>query len=85
MSRRTVHSRAPQRGSGPSRPAPWSLATPAKADLSLMSDRSVSLFNTLVTVPDPFPSIVAMKRQADLTKRRAVDLCRVAACLCRMR
>ncbi|MFC1407558.1 MULTISPECIES: Ms5788A family Cys-rich leader peptide [Streptomycetaceae] len=26
-----------------------------------------------------------MKRQADLTKRRAVDLCRVAACLCRMR
>ncbi|WP_370221044.1 MULTISPECIES: Ms5788A family Cys-rich leader peptide [Kitasatospora] len=26
-----------------------------------------------------------MKRQADLTKRRAVDLCRVAACLCRKR
>ncbi|WP_407647114.1 putative leader peptide [Actinacidiphila soli] len=26
-----------------------------------------------------------MKRQADLTKRRAVDLCRVAAMLCRMR
>ncbi|MFB7665065.1 MULTISPECIES: Ms5788A family Cys-rich leader peptide [Actinomycetes] len=26
-----------------------------------------------------------MKRQAELTKRRAVDLCRVAACLCRMR
>ncbi|MFC5906085.1 Ms5788A family Cys-rich leader peptide [Streptacidiphilus monticola] len=26
-----------------------------------------------------------MKRQADLTKRRAVDLCRVAACLCRLR
>ncbi|WP_372495682.1 MULTISPECIES: Ms5788A family Cys-rich leader peptide [Kitasatospora] len=26
-----------------------------------------------------------MKRQANLTKRRAVDLCRVAACLCRMR
>ncbi|MER5354722.1 MULTISPECIES: Ms5788A family Cys-rich leader peptide [Streptomycetaceae] len=26
-----------------------------------------------------------MKRQTDLTKRRAVDLCRVAACLCRMR
>ncbi|MFI9275027.1 MULTISPECIES: Ms5788A family Cys-rich leader peptide [Kitasatospora] len=26
-----------------------------------------------------------MKRQADLTKRRAVDLCRVATCLCRMR
>ncbi|MER5637403.1 MULTISPECIES: putative leader peptide [Streptomycetaceae] len=26
-----------------------------------------------------------MKRQADLTKRRAVDLCRVSACLCRMR
>ncbi|MEV6009823.1 putative leader peptide [Streptomyces sp. NPDC051976] len=25
-----------------------------------------------------------MKRQADLTKRRAVDLCRVAAMLCRM-
>ncbi|MEU3461621.1 MULTISPECIES: Ms5788A family Cys-rich leader peptide [Streptomyces] len=25
-----------------------------------------------------------MKRQADLTKRRAVDLCRVAASLCRM-
>ncbi|MFF4651844.1 Ms5788A family Cys-rich leader peptide [Streptacidiphilus sp. ASG 303] len=25
-----------------------------------------------------------MKRQADLTKRRAVDLCRVSACLCRM-
>ncbi|MET8697280.1 Ms5788A family Cys-rich leader peptide [Kitasatospora sp. NPDC058032] len=25
-----------------------------------------------------------MKRQTDLTKRRAVDLCRVAACLCRM-
>ncbi|WP_367326217.1 putative leader peptide [Streptomyces sp. HUAS ZL42] len=24
-----------------------------------------------------------MKRQADLTKRRAVDLCRVAAMLCR--
>ncbi|WP_425461439.1 Ms5788A family Cys-rich leader peptide [Kitasatospora viridis] len=26
-----------------------------------------------------------MKRQAHLTKRRAVDLCRVAACLCRTR
>ncbi|MFE9258376.1 putative leader peptide [Streptomyces sp. NPDC006879] len=26
---------------------------------------------------------MAMKRQADLTKRRAVDLCRVAAMLCR--
>ncbi|WP_424707528.1 putative leader peptide [Kitasatospora acidiphila] len=26
-----------------------------------------------------------MKRRANLTKRRAVDLCRVAACLCRMR
>ncbi|MER7779381.1 putative leader peptide [Streptomyces sp. NPDC096191] len=26
---------------------------------------------------------VPMKRQADLTKRRAVDLCRVAAMLCR--
>ncbi|MET9615890.1 MULTISPECIES: Ms5788A family Cys-rich leader peptide [Streptomycetaceae] len=26
-----------------------------------------------------------MKRQTDLTKRRAVDLCRVSACLCRMR
>ncbi|WP_425555508.1 putative leader peptide [Kitasatospora kazusensis] len=26
-----------------------------------------------------------MKRQADLTKRRAVDLCRVSSCLCRMR
>ncbi|MER8183194.1 MULTISPECIES: putative leader peptide [unclassified Kitasatospora] len=26
-----------------------------------------------------------MKRQADLTKRRAVDLCRVSTCLCRMR
>ncbi|MFI6849802.1 putative leader peptide [Kitasatospora sp. NPDC094019] len=26
-----------------------------------------------------------MKRRTDLTKRRAVDLCRVAACLCRMR
>ncbi|MFF3565206.1 putative leader peptide [Streptomyces sp. NPDC088354] len=25
-----------------------------------------------------------MKRQADLTKRRAVDLCRVAAMLCRL-
>ncbi|MGP3983440.1 Ms5788A family Cys-rich leader peptide [Streptomyces sp. KR80] len=25
-----------------------------------------------------------MKRQANLTKRRAVDLCRVAAMLCRM-
>ncbi|WP_442785697.1 putative leader peptide [Actinacidiphila sp. DG2A-62] len=25
-----------------------------------------------------------MRRQADLTKRRAVDLCRVAAMLCRM-
>ncbi|MFC4030168.1 putative leader peptide [Streptomyces polygonati] len=25
-----------------------------------------------------------MTRQADLTKRRAVDLCRVAAMLCRM-
>ncbi|WP_372498338.1 putative leader peptide [Streptomyces marispadix] len=25
-----------------------------------------------------------MKRQADLTKRRAVDLCRVAAMLCRV-
>ncbi|MEV5506233.1 putative leader peptide [Streptomyces orinoci] len=24
-----------------------------------------------------------MKRQADLTKRRAVDLCRLAAMLCR--
>ncbi|MFI9204998.1 putative leader peptide [Streptomyces sp. NPDC053048] len=24
-----------------------------------------------------------MKRQADLTKRRAVDLCRVSAMLCR--
>ncbi|WP_407675141.1 Ms5788A family Cys-rich leader peptide [Phaeacidiphilus oryzae] len=24
-----------------------------------------------------------MTRQADLTKRRAVDLCRVSACLCR--
>ncbi|WP_443050543.1 putative leader peptide [Streptomyces sp. H27-D2] len=24
-----------------------------------------------------------MKRQADLTKRRAIDLCRVAAMLCR--
>ncbi|WP_398865838.1 putative leader peptide [Streptomyces stephensoniae] len=24
-----------------------------------------------------------MRRQADLTKRRAVDLCRVAAMLCR--
>ncbi|WP_370468582.1 putative leader peptide [Streptacidiphilus sp. P02-A3a] len=31
------------------------------------------------------PSIDSMKRQADLTKRRAVDLCRVSACLCRMR
>ncbi|MFE5816852.1 Ms5788A family Cys-rich leader peptide [Streptomyces sp. NPDC056479] len=29
------------------------------------------------------PTIEAMKRQADLTKRRAVDLCRVAAMLCR--
>ncbi|QFQ98408.1 hypothetical protein F9278_21970 [Streptomyces phaeolivaceus] len=26
---------------------------------------------------------IPMKRQADLTKRRAVDLCRVAAMLCR--
>ncbi|WP_370382177.1 Ms5788A family Cys-rich leader peptide [Catenulispora sp. GAS73] len=26
-----------------------------------------------------------MKQQANFTKRRAVDLCRVAACLCRMR
>jgi len=26
-----------------------------------------------------------MKQQADFTKRRTVDLCRVAACLCRMR
>ncbi|MFJ5549947.1 MULTISPECIES: putative leader peptide [unclassified Streptomyces] len=26
-----------------------------------------------------------MKRQAELTKRRAVDLCRVAAMLCRSR
>ncbi|WP_442810158.1 Ms5788A family Cys-rich leader peptide [Streptomyces sp. NBC_01197] len=25
-----------------------------------------------------------MKQQADLTKRRAVDLCRVAAMLCRV-
>ncbi|WP_376774071.1 putative leader peptide [Allostreptomyces psammosilenae] len=25
-----------------------------------------------------------MERQADLTQRRAVDLCRVAAALCRM-
>ncbi|WP_442819098.1 putative leader peptide [Streptomyces sp. NBC_01235] len=25
-----------------------------------------------------------MQRQADLTKRRAVDLCRVAAMLCRL-
>ncbi|MFC1441980.1 Ms5788A family Cys-rich leader peptide [Streptacidiphilus sp. N1-10] len=38
-----------------------------------------------MTARAPFPSIGAMKRQADLTKRRAVDLCRVAACLCRMR
>ncbi|MEV3913499.1 MULTISPECIES: Ms5788A family Cys-rich leader peptide [Streptomyces] len=29
------------------------------------------------------PTIDSMKRQADLTKRRAVDLCRVAAMLCR--
>ncbi|MER7569008.1 putative leader peptide [Streptomyces sp. NPDC097941] len=29
------------------------------------------------------PTIGTMKRQADLTKRRAVDLCRVAAMLCR--
>ncbi|MEU1480873.1 Ms5788A family Cys-rich leader peptide [Streptomyces sp. NPDC005760] len=29
------------------------------------------------------PTIDDMKRQADLTKRRAVDLCRVAAMLCR--
>ncbi|MFL5999681.1 MAG: Ms5788A family Cys-rich leader peptide [Streptomyces sp.] len=29
------------------------------------------------------PTIDIMKRQADLTKRRAVDLCRVAAMLCR--
>ncbi|MEU8133857.1 MULTISPECIES: putative leader peptide [Streptomycetaceae] len=26
-----------------------------------------------------------MKRQADLTKRRAVDLCRTATCLCCLR
>ncbi|MHA6761004.1 putative leader peptide [Streptacidiphilus sp. PAMC 29251] len=38
-----------------------------------------------MTAPPSFPSIDTMKRQADLTKRRAVDLCRVSACLCRMR
>ncbi|WP_370466902.1 Ms5788A family Cys-rich leader peptide [Streptacidiphilus sp. PB12-B1b] len=38
-----------------------------------------------MTAPSSLPSIDSMKRQVDLTKRRAVDLCRVAACLCRMR
>ena len=44
----------------------------------------VPLFKTPMTAPPSFPSIDTMKRQADLTKRRAVDLCRVAAMLCRM-
>ncbi|MFC1420138.1 putative leader peptide [Streptacidiphilus cavernicola] len=48
-------------------------------------ERLVSLFKTSMTAPSSFPSIDPMKRQADLTKRRAVDLCRVSACLCRMR
>jgi hypothetical protein len=45
----------------------------------------VPLFKIAMTGPSSFPSIDTMKRQADLTKRRAVDLCRVSACLCRMR
>ncbi|MFE1783499.1 putative leader peptide [Streptomyces sp. NPDC059506] len=45
-------------------------------------DDSVSHPKTPMTVGPRFPTISAMKRQADLTKRRAVDLCRVAAMLC---
>jgi hypothetical protein len=30
------------------------------------------------------PTVDLMQSQVSLTKRRAVDLCRVAACLCRM-
>ncbi|WP_411848839.1 putative leader peptide [Streptomyces mobaraensis] len=45
--------------------------------------RSVSYTDTPVTpLPHP-PYDRTMRRQADLTKRRAVDLCRVAAMLCR--
>ncbi len=29
-------------------------------------------------------TIGSVRRQAALTKRRAIDLCRVSACLCRM-
>ena len=37
-----------------------------------------------MTLTAAVPTIVKVKRQAELTKRRAVDLCRVATCLCRM-
>jgi hypothetical protein len=49
------------------------------------ADTGVPNGGPAVTLPRSVPTIGGMKRQADLTKRRAVDLCRVAAMLCRMR
>jgi hypothetical protein len=48
-----------------------------------MTDFRVSKYDTPVTWPDAVPTIVGMERHAELTKRRAVDLCRIAAMLCR--
>jgi hypothetical protein len=35
-----------------------------------------------MTLSGTLPTIEHVKRQVALTKRRAVDLCRVATCLC---
>jgi hypothetical protein len=39
---------------------------------------------TYMTLSAGVPTIDHVKRQVELTKRRAVDLCRVATCLCPM-
>ncbi len=45
---------------------------------------SVSGYGPPVTAQRLLPTVDLMQLQVSLTKRRAVDLCRVATCLCRM-
>ncbi len=44
----------------------------------------VSEYGRRVTWAALVPTVGPMQLQVSLTKRRAVDLCRVATCLCRM-
>ena len=67
---------------------PWPAAShrpiPELPGLYRHTDNCVSDGGTPMTPGHRFPTIEVMKRQAELTKRRPVDLCRVAGMLCRM-